>query len=159
LNVEIREALPADAATIAEFNSRMAIETEGKALDPDLINSGVSRLIADSTKGRYWVAVLDAEIVGQIMVTYEWSDWRDGVLWWIGSVYISDKHRRKGVFSMLYKHVESLAMSDPDACGIRLYVERDNERAQQTYRSLAMHDAGYRVMESIFPSKEDSSDA
>ncbi|MGI9262727.1 MAG: GNAT family N-acetyltransferase [Woeseiaceae bacterium] len=159
MKIEIREADISDVKTIADFNSRMALETEEKALDPARIEAGVSGLIEDPGKGQYWVAESAGTIIGQIMVTYEWSDWRNGVFWWIGSVYIADTHRRQGVFSALYKHVESLAQHDRGVCGIRLYVERGNDRAQQTYRSLSMHDAGYIVMESIFPAGEESTNA
>lgn len=159
LDIEIRKAEIDDVGTIARFNTQLALETEGKMLDPASISAGVTRLIGEPARGQYWVAVTADRIVGQIAVTYEWSDWRNGVLWWIGSVYIDADFRRQGVFSSLYKHVESHAMSDPGACGMRLYVERDNERAQQTYQSLAMQDAGYLVMESIFTSAEESANA
>ena len=150
MNLEIRDALPADADTIADFNSRMAEETEGRPLDPRLIGPGVAALLADDAKGRYWVAADGGQIVGQIMVTYEWSDWRNGLLWWIQSVYIHPDYRRKGVFSALYRHVESLARAADGVRGLRLYVENDNERAQNTYRALGMTDPRYRVMEAIF---------
>ena len=132
MNLLIRDALPDDAKTIADFNSRMALETEGRPLDPVLIDPGVAAILADPDKGRYWVAELDGNIVGQIMVTYEWSDWRNGQLWWIQSVYVDRDYRRKGVFSALYRHVKSLAREDPEVCGMRLYVEKDNKRAMET---------------------------
>jgi ribosomal protein S18 acetylase RimI-like enzyme len=128
----------------------MAEETEGRQLDPDVIRSGVARLLKDPAKGRYWIASVDGKVAGQIMVTYEWSDWRDGMLWWIQSVYVPEEFRRQGVFSAMYRHVELLAGSDSDACGIRLYVENTNRRAQDTYRKLGMTEPGYRVMESVF---------
>lgn len=146
----VRDALSDDAKTIADFNSRMAVETEGRPLDPALIDPGVASVLADSDKGRYWVAELDGIVVGQIMVTYEWSDWRNGQLWWIQSVYVHRDYRRKGVFSALYRHVESLARQDPEVCGMRLYVEMCNKRAQQTYLKLGMALPGYQVMEADF---------
>ena len=146
---EIRDAVPDDAAVIAAFNSLMAEETEGRSLARDVISAGVAALLEDPGKGRYWVAVVDGAIVGQLMVTYEWSDWRNGTLWWIQSVYVHPDHRRKGVFSALYRHVESLAVAEPGVCGLRLYVERDNERAQKTYEALGMVRPSYLVMESI----------
>ena len=146
----IREATAADSEIVADFNNRLAEETEEKSLDPELIKPGVAALLADSAKGRYWLAEIDGNPIGQIMVTYEWSDWRNGMWWWIQSVYIDARHRRQGVFSRLYKHVESLAKADPEACGLRLYVERRNRRAQDTYRSMGMTDPGYQVMESNF---------
>jgi GNAT superfamily N-acetyltransferase len=147
MTIQIRNATPADEATIAEFNSRLAEETEDRSLDPALINPGVGAVLSDPAKGRYWVAHDDGLIVGQILITYEWSDWRNGVFWWIGSVYIHTDYRRQGVFSSLYKHVETLAREDEQVCGVRLYVENENIRAQQTYLTLGMRESGYRVME------------
>ena len=150
MTVNIRDASPADAAQIADFNNRMAEETEGRSLDPDQIGAGVLAVLSDAGKGRYWVAEIDGEVAGQLLVTYEWSDWRNGMLWWVQSVYVPREFRRRGVFSAMYKHVESLARADGAVRGIRLYVEKDNDRAQETYRNLGMIDTGYRVMESIF---------
>ena len=150
MKIDIREATAEDAATIAAFNQRIARETEGKELDEKTILAGVSRLFADPSRGRYWLAEIDGRVVGQTMVTYEWSDWRNGNVWWIQSVYVSSEFRRQGVFSALYAAVESLARADADACGIRLYVERHNERAQATYRALGMRGGTYLVMESMF---------
>lgn len=145
----IRNAIPDDAATIAANNSRMAEETENRSLDPDNVNPGVARLLEDSSKGRYWVAISDGKIVGQIMVTFEWSDWRNGTLWWIQSVFVHEDFRRRGVFSALYRHVESLAEETEDVCGLRLYVEYKNENAQNAYEALGMTAPGYLVMQSI----------
>lgn len=149
MNFSIRDALAADAATIADYNSRMAEETEGRTLDPGTIGPGVAAVLTDPSKGRYWVAELDHIIVGQLMVTYEWSDWRNAAIWWIQSVYIPREYRRKGVFTALYRHVESMAAAEPGVCGLRLYVDNDNYRAQQTYDSLGMAKTGYLVMESM----------
>jgi ribosomal protein S18 acetylase RimI-like enzyme len=146
----IRDATAADKKRIADFNSRMAVETEGRSLEENVIGPGVARLIDDSSKGRYWVAEKDAKVIGQIMITYEWSDWRNGTLWWIQSVYVHADYRRQGVYAAMYHHVESLARAEPDVGGIRLYVENDNKRAQRTYAALGMVDPGYRVMETIF---------
>lgn len=148
--LRIRDALPDDHAVIAEYNDSLARETEHRSLDPALIKPGVKALLADDRKGRYWLAEVNDKVIGQIMVTYEWSDWRNGCFWWIQSVYVHRDHRRNGVFSALYRHVESLAIADSTACGIRLYVEEQNIRAEQTYRSLGMQKPGYNVMESEF---------
>lgn len=150
MELHIRDASTDDAKSIVDFNSRMALETEGRELDPELIGRGVAAILADANKGRYWVAEADGNVVGQIMVSYEWSDWRNGMLWWIGSVYVHEDYRRKGVFSALYRHVESLAQQDQEACGLRLYAEQDNERAHQTYLKLGMVKPGYLVMEADF---------
>ena len=111
-------------------------------------------MLADRSKGQYWVAEADGRVVGQIMVTYEWSDWRNGNVWWIQSVYVHGDYRRRGVFSALYRHVESLARQDSHVRGIRLYVEHENTRAQQTYQSLGMKMTDYRVMQTIFSGEE-----
>ncbi len=154
MDIEIREALENDADVISEFNARLALESEAMRLDPDIVMPGVRALLGDPTKGRYWVAETDGKVVGQIMVTYEWSDWRNGMIWWIQSVYVHRDYRRRGVFSCLYRHVESLARRDPQVCGIRLYVEHENARAQQTYASLGMDMTDYRVMQSMFTGEE-----
>lgn len=148
--VQIRNATPDDAPIIAGFNSRLAEETEGSALDAALIGPGVARILADASLGCYWVAERDGEIVGQIMTTREWSDWRNGMLWWLQSVYVHPDHRRGGVFSALYRHVEALARQSPDVVGIRLYVEKDNTRAQRTYVKLGMTMTDYQVMQVEF---------
>ena len=159
MNIVVRDATPADGPIIVDFNSRMAVETEGRALEPDLIGPGVAALLADATKGRYWLAEHDGKVVGQIMVTYEWSDWRNGMLWWIQSVYIAEEKRRQGVFSALYRHVESLARTTQNVCGLRLYVEDDNTRAQDTYLALGMIRPGYQVMEIDFTKDQERKDA
>lgn len=150
MTISIRDATPDDRDTIAEYNSRISEETEDGPLDPSIIIPGVAALLTDRSKGRYWVAESDGQIIGQIMVTYEWSDWRNGMLWWIESVYVHADHRRKGVFSKLYRHVESQAETDPEVAGIRLYVEKDNVRAQATYASLGMSKTSYQIMQTLF---------
>ncbi len=146
----IRDATPDDGPVIAGFNSRLAAETEGGPLDAAVIRRGVARILADDSLGRYWVAELAGGIVGQIMVTSEWSDWRNGELWWLQSVYVHPAHRRDGVFTALYRHVEALARQSADVVGIRLYVEKGNARAQQVYGKLGMTMTDYRVMQVIF---------
>jgi ribosomal protein S18 acetylase RimI-like enzyme len=150
MTIRIRDATPADVSTIADYNSRLAEETEQTRLDPTRINPGVKALLADPSKGRYWLAVSGDQVVGQIAVTYEWSDWRNGMIWWIQSVYVHEDHRRRGVYSSLYQHIESLAQSDSKVIGIRLYVEKENKRAQQTYGKLGMNMTNYRVMQRLF---------
>lgn len=150
MTVSIRDARTEDADVIADFNARIAAETENLQLDREKLDSGVRKLLANPALGRYWVAESDGEIVGQIMTTFEWSDWRDGTLWWIQSVYVRSDQRRRGVFSQLYSHVERLAQASADVVGLRLYVEKDNERAQSTYRKLGMTTTDYRVMQDLF---------
>jgi GNAT superfamily N-acetyltransferase len=104
-------------------------------------------VLDDPAHGRYFVAEAGGRPVGQLMITYEWSDWRNGRFWWIQSVYVLPDARRGGVFRALFRHLEDMARDDPGVCGIRLYVERDNLRAQATYRHCGLADAGYAVME------------
>ena len=125
----------------------MALETENKVLDEEIITAGVSSIINDSSKGIYWVMEMDKIIIGQLMVTYEWSDWRNGMMWWIQSVYVSKEHRRQGVYSKMYNNLLELAQLDSECCGIRLYVEKENKKAQKTYEKLDMKNAGYEIME------------
>lgn len=146
MDVSIRNAEPTDWATLAEFNRALAEESEAKALDWDTLASGVRRLLADPAKGRYFVAESEGRIVGATMITYEWSDWRDGWIWWIQSVYVHPDFRGRGVFSRLYRHIEALAASE-EVRAIRLYVLDGNDRARATYARLGMQESGYRVLE------------
>ena len=143
----IRRAAPADAALIAANNRAMALETEGKVLDPATTLRGAAALIADEAKGFYLVAEHASEAAGQLMVTYEWSDWRNGTFWWIQSVYVTPGHRRSGVFRALYRRVQEMAADAGDVCGIRLYVETANVRAQSTYVALGMQRSHYELYE------------
>ena len=148
--VRIRPAEISDAETIADFNCQLAGETEDKALDAETVRHGVQALLEMPSRGRYFVAEIDGQIVGQIMHTFEWSDWRNGDIWWIQSVFVHSDFRRRGVFSLLSNHLERLARQTPGVVGIRLYVENENGRAQQTYSSLGYDQAGYLVMERMF---------
>ena len=143
----IRNAKRKDIETIAEYNIKMALETENKYLDKEIIIAGVSSIINDSSKGMYWVMEMNKIIIGQLMVTYEWSDWRNGMMWWIQSVYVPKEQRRQGVYSKMYNNLLELAQLDSECCGIRLYVEKENKKAQKTYEKLGMKNAGYEIME------------
>lgn len=146
MKVDIRNAEPGDWAEIAEFNRSLAAETEDKALDWDTISEGVRKVLADPHKGRYFVAEQDGRIVGTTMITYEWSDWRDGWIWWIQSVYVDPGFRGQGVFARLYRHIEALA-ADSGVRAVRLYVLDRNERARAIYARLGMKATGYQVLE------------
>ncbi|HEX7373618.1 MAG TPA: GNAT family N-acetyltransferase [Steroidobacteraceae bacterium] len=150
MTVHTRPAEARDLDFIADGNSAMAFETEHKRLDPPTVRRGVQAAFDDPGRGRYFVAEIDGQVVGQMMITYEWSDWRNGVFWWIQSVYVVPQARRKGVFRALYDHVERLARNSAGVCGLRLYVEHDNIRAQQTYLGCGMFNAGYLVMETDY---------
>jgi ribosomal protein S18 acetylase RimI-like enzyme len=147
----IRTAQPGDADTIAGFNSAMAWETEGKRLLPEVVGAGVRRLISEPALGFYLVAQAGADVVGCLLVTTEWSDWRNGRFWWIQSVYVAPGWRRRGVFRALYAHVGQAAAAQPDVCGFRLYVEHDNQAAQATYAKLGMVRTEYLLLEQLRP--------
>ncbi|MBU6198616.1 MAG: GNAT family N-acetyltransferase [Xanthomonadaceae bacterium] len=143
--VRIRAARADDLETLTAFNAAMARETENKALDPIALRAGVARVLAEPARGFYRVAEVDAAVVGCLMVTFEWSDWRNGDWWWLQSVYIAPEYRRHGVFRALYAEVERCATGRADVVGIRLYVEQGNVRAQRTYAALGMHEDQYRM--------------
>lgn len=148
MNLTIRPALLTDAATVTAFNAAMALETEHLMLDPTILAAGVRAGLADPAKARYFVAESEHRIVGQLMLTLEWSDWRNGEIWWIQSVYVHPQARRQGVFTAIYRHVEQLA-KDHGAAGLRLYVVQHNHTGQQTYTQLGMTLTEYLVMEKM----------
>ncbi len=147
----IRAATVHDVPTLRDWAIAMALETEHKLLDPRTVDQGIRAVIDQPRRGAYFVAERAGEAVGTLMLTYEWSDWRNGDWWWIQSVYIAPEHRRQGVYAALYAHVLAGAKADPAVCGLRLYVERENANAQRTYESLGMVDAGYRMYEAPTP--------
>jgi ribosomal protein S18 acetylase RimI-like enzyme len=147
---EVRAATPADVEAIARFNEAMALETEGRRLEPATIRRGVRRVIERPDLGFYLVADGAAGPVACLLVTYEWSDWRDGLFFWIQSVFVRPESRGRGIFAALYREVESRARSRGDVRGLRLYVEKENLRAQRTYARLGMFETGYRLWEAEF---------
>ena len=147
--VQVRAGVASDAETIADFNIKMAMETEHLRLDPPTVNAGVRAGLADAAKARYFVADIDGRVVGQLMLTHEWSDWRNGDIWWIESVYVHPDHRGRGVFGALYRHVAQLAKTER-VVGLRLYVEKENANAKTTYENLGMKMTCYDVMEQMF---------
>ncbi|MBW3538658.1 MAG: GNAT family N-acetyltransferase [Planctomycetes bacterium] len=149
-DIHVRAAQPDDAPTIVEFNRRLALESESIALQTATLAAGVAALLADGGKGRYFVACSNGRVVGQLMHTREWSDWRNGDIWWLQSVYVDADYRRRGVFRKLFEHLYGEARRDPTVVGLRLYVETHNRHARETYASLGMREAGYDVMEQFF---------
>jgi len=147
IRIAVREGRLGDEDRIARFNMAMAEETEGIRLDPDTVWAGVRALLQDPAKGRYFLAERQGEVAGQLLVTYEWSDWRNAMFLWIQSVYVEPRHRRAGVFAALFRHVKTLAAS-PGRCGLRLYVHETNRDAQETYARLGLVRPGYIVLES-----------
>ena len=164
-SIAIRAAGFEDVERLAAWAEAMAMETEHKRLDRGTVRQGVRAVLEQPERGCYFIAegaasnadALQAdsgsaarEPIGTLMLTHEWSDWRNGNWWWIQSVYVDPAHRRSGVYRALYDHVHALAQATPDVCGLRLYVERENANAQRTYESLGMRDAGYAMFEAEF---------
>lgn len=145
--MKIRKARRTDCALIADFNSRLAWETETLRLDPQTIQRGVRAVLNEARTGTYFVAEHEGAVIGQLLITYEWSDWRNGNFWWIQSVYVAAEHRQAGVFRALFAHIQQLAQSRRDVCGLRLYVEENNDRAQHTYAKLGMTKTHYQIFE------------
>jgi ribosomal protein S18 acetylase RimI-like enzyme len=143
--MRVRPASMSDLEVLCEFNAALAWESEAKRLDADVLRTGVRALLDDPTKGRYYVAEVAGHVVGQIALTYEWSDWRNGWFWWIQSVYVHPDHRRQGIFTQLCRHVEEHAVAAQDVIGIRLYVEGENDGAQATYDKLGLVKTTYGV--------------
>ncbi len=145
----IKKASAQDAATIVQFNVAMALETEGKTLVAQRIEQGVTNLLNSPARGFYVVAQIGDQTVGSLMITTEWSDWRNGDFWWVQSVYVKPQFRQQGVYRAMYEWVQALASADPNVCGFRLYVEQENINAQKTYRSLGMEKTHYLMFETM----------
>ncbi|MDO9101826.1 MAG: GNAT family N-acetyltransferase [Candidatus Nitrotoga sp.] len=155
----IRLAEMRDALAITEFNRAMALETEQKELIPEVISKGVDKLLNNPDLGFYVVAERDNEVIGSLMVTPEWSDWRNGLFWWIQSVYIKPNERRKGIYTKLYNFIRESANNNPSICGFRLYVEKTNIFAKNTYEALNMIETDYRIYEELKPDSRFCMDA
>jgi GNAT superfamily N-acetyltransferase len=147
MNIIIRAANLDDTDCLVRWAQAMAYETEQKILPHALIAPGIATGLANPQLARYFVAEINGEPAGTLMLTSEWSDWRNGLWLWIQSVYVLPEHRRKGIYRALYAHVQAMANQDSSICGIRLYVEKENQTAQQTYQALGMSDAHYLIFE------------
>lgn len=145
--INIRQAHREDIETIVAFQVAMALETENIKLDTDTVTMGVTALFDDPEKGVYYLAETDNKVVGSLMITFEWSDWRNGTIWWIQSVYIDKDYRKNGVFTTLYKHVKTIVQVSANLMGLRLYVEKDNLIAQQVYKNMGMNGEHYQLFE------------
>ncbi|MEE4115321.1 MAG: GNAT family N-acetyltransferase [Marinilabiliaceae bacterium] len=146
MEIKILEACRNDAETIIDFQQKMAVETEGMVLDPIIISSGVNAVFKDPSKGRYYIAADNNKVVASLLITYEWSDWRNSYIWWFQSVYVLPEYRRKGIFSRMYDFIKYLALSNKVA-GLRLYVESDNRTAMKTYEAMGMNGDHYKLFE------------
>jgi ribosomal protein S18 acetylase RimI-like enzyme len=148
METTVRPATTADAQFIVDFNLAMALETENIPLDPVLLGKGVRAALADPLKASYFIGECDSHVAGMLMITHEWSDWRNGDIWWIQSVYVHPDFRRHGLFKAMYRYVEQAARK-AGALGFRLYVVQQNVSAQKTYERLGMHVSEYVVMENL----------
>jgi GNAT superfamily N-acetyltransferase len=147
MELRIRQAVLSDAPLIAAFNRQLAEESEGLRLEAGVVQAGVAAVLADPAKGIYYLAEAAGAVAGQLMITYEWSDWRNGTIWWIQSVYVKPEFRRAGVFRALFNHLRKLAQTRKDVCSLRLYVHAENTRAHESYRRLGMTRTAYEVFE------------
>ena len=150
MSLIVRKAHAGDSQVIADYNTRLARESEVKCLESNTIAAGVRTVLSRPEYGQYFLAEREDEIVGQVLITHEWSDWRNGLFWLFQSVYVPVEYRRSGVFSELYRHITELAKESSEVCGVRLYVEGENTPAQRTYRALGMNHTNYQVMEVEF---------
>jgi ribosomal protein S18 acetylase RimI-like enzyme len=144
--IKIRKAKPSDAASIIDFQQKMAWETEQMVLADDIVTKGVENLFKEPSRGEYFVAESEDKVVASLLITYEWSDWRNKNVWWFQSVYVLPSFRRKGIFRSMYTYIKEEAEKQ-DAAGLRLYVETKNFTAQKTYESLGMKSEHYRMYE------------
>lgn len=148
-DIFIRYAEEKDSESIIAFNLAMALETENLVLNKDLLASGVRSVIKDKNLGFYLVALHDEELIGSLMITTEWSDWRNGLFWWIQSVYVKPELRKQGVYKKMYEFVKRISSNETNICGFRLYVEKNNTSAQKVYKVLGMNETHYRLWEEI----------
>lgn len=146
MTITIREAHKEDISILVQNNLALAKETEALDLDENVLTEGVQQALIRN-ECHYFVALIGEQVVGQTMITYEWSDWRNGIIWWIQSVYVLPEHRKKGVFRALFKHIENLSQANSKVKALRLYVINNNDVGQKTYKSLGMSDSGYIVFE------------
>ena len=146
-NLIIRKALVTDAQTIANFQVAMAMETEKLHLNQQTVGNGVRAVFNDASKGCYFVAETNGEVIASLLITYEWSDWRNALIYWIQSVYVVPDYRRQGVFAKLYEYIKMQVLEDADVAGIRLYVDKSNQRALKVYENAGMNGAHYATYE------------
>lgn len=143
----IRQATETDAPSIVEFQLAMAWETENLKLDEPTVVKGVAAVFADSSKGVYYVAETDGKVVGSLLTTFEWSDWRNGTVLWIQSVYVRPEYRKRSIFSKLYKHVQKMVVESANLRGIRLYADKTNTPAHGVYEHMGMTAEHYQMYE------------
>jgi GNAT superfamily N-acetyltransferase len=147
--ITVRRATLADLDALAVFNTGIALETEGRRLDEGTLRAGLSRVLGDKTLGFYTIAETGGEVVGCTLITFEWSDWRNGMIWWIQSVYVAGHARGRGVFSAIHSRLDEESRITPGVLGFRLYVEEENHRAQEVYRRRGLDRTRYIVFEDL----------
>jgi ribosomal protein S18 acetylase RimI-like enzyme len=147
MDIKIRPGLLFDIQTIADFQVKMAFETENMKLDPPTVIKGVTAVLDDPSKGKYWLAELNGVVVGSLLTIPEWSDWRNGTVLWIHSVYVPPEHRKLGIFKKLYTHLKTMVETSPELRGLRLYVDKTNVPAQKVYEALGMNGEHYHLFE------------
>ncbi|AYB30509.1 GNAT family N-acetyltransferase [Chryseolinea soli] len=145
--IHIQKATLQDIDTLIDFQQKLASESEGVTLNGDVLRKGLQALFADRNKGFYFVAKENAEVIGCHMITFEWSDWRNGMVWWIQSVYVKETHRKKGVFKLMFDNLLNILSTDPGIIGLRLYVDKSNARAMKVYEAMGMDGSHYTVYE------------
>jgi ribosomal protein S18 acetylase RimI-like enzyme len=144
--ITIRKANPEEAPVISDFQQKMAWETEQMMLVTDIVTKGVKAVFDEPSRGQYWIAEYNGQVIASLLITYEWSDWRNADVWWFQSVYVLPEFRRKGIFRMMYVHIKNEG-DKLGTAGLRLYVETNNSAAQRTYESLGMQSEHYRMYE------------
>ena len=147
MNIKIRPGLLFDIQVIADYQIKMALETENMKLDPATVELGVSAIFDDPAKGKYWLAELNGNVIGCLLTIPEWSDWRNGTVLWIHSVYVHPDHRQNGVYRSLYGHLKKMVQESKEFRGLRLYVDKTNMRAQKVYEALGMSGEHYHLYE------------
>jgi GNAT superfamily N-acetyltransferase len=147
LKVSFRKAQNSDSISIQNFQQAMAWETENLRLDPSTLEKGVTAVLKNSALGTYHVCETNSEVIGSLLLTQEWSDWRNGTVWWLHSLYFKPEFRGQGLFSQMYHYVQQLAKNEKDVCGIRQYVDHTNLHAQKVYTKLGMNGDHYRLFE------------
>ena len=143
----VRKALPEEAQQIISFQIAMALETENIYLDPETVMRGVKAVFTDTEKGNYFIAEENGQVIASLLTTFEWSDWRNGTILWIQSVYVVPEFRRKGTYKALYGHIRTMVEHDPSMKGIRLYADKSNLTAQKVYEKLGMTADHYQLYE------------
>ncbi len=145
--ITVRDAKLQDYSLIVDFQLKMAVETEGLHLPVDQLTEGVKKVFRQPELGRYFIAEVDGLPCASLLITYEWSDWRNRTIWWIQSVYVQPEFRRKGIFASMYAYIKNMALADKGVGGIRLYVDGSNSAAQKTYSAMGMDGEHYKVFE------------